>query len=120
MTTSKRKPFRQTLIACNMQTRIGYTRADQLILEADEPGRFGDCCRYRLCSTFFRRKVGRMRHGGYVYWDSDRTVDVDSYNQRSRVSQRRQGGGGGGGGGGSCCHTSSHFYLRKRMHKVFG
>ena len=39
MTTSKRKPFRQTLIACNMQTRIGYTRADQLILEADEPGR---------------------------------------------------------------------------------
>ena len=39
-----------------------------------------------------------MRHGGYVYWDSDRTVDVDSYNQRSRVSQRRQGGGGGGGG----------------------
>ena len=43
-----------------------------------------------------------MRHGRYVYRESDRTVYVDSYNQQSRVSQRRQGkrGGGGGGGGG--------------------
>ena len=38
-----------------------------------------------------------MRHGRYVYRESDRTVDVDSYNQQSRVSQQRQGKGGGGG-----------------------